>query len=170
MKKLLSLIMATLTALTLTVSATACTPKDDATIEVGILQVATHSALDAAREGFKEVVDAWAKEKGKTVKYNEQNANGDPTAEVTIAEGMIAKNPDLVLGIRPYVKIYGVFKRFTQSRAKLLRHSTRFSVKMKKVKLVLGKLRCIASQRHIEKLAYVYAEFLGEPRQHLHIR
>ena len=31
--------------------------------------------------------------------YNEQNANGDPTAEVTIAEGMIAKNPDLVLGI-----------------------------------------------------------------------
>ena len=99
MKKLLSLIMATLTALTLTVSATACTPKDDATIEVGILQVATHSALDSAREGFKEVVDAWAKENGKTVKYNEQNANGDPTAEVTIAEGMIAKNPDLVLGI-----------------------------------------------------------------------
>ena len=58
MKKLISLILATLTALTLTVSATACTPKDDATIEVGILQVATHSALDSAREGFKEVVDA----------------------------------------------------------------------------------------------------------------
>lgn len=99
MKKLISIILASLTALTLTVSATACNDENPNEINIGILQVATHSALDSARLGFKEVVDAWAKEKGKTVVYNEQNANGDPTAEVTIAEGLAAKNPDLMLGI-----------------------------------------------------------------------
>ena len=99
MKKLISIILASLTALTLTVSATACNDDNPNEINIGILQVATHSALDSARLGFKEVVDAWAKEKGKTVVYNEQNANGDPTAETTIAEGLAAKNPDLMLGI-----------------------------------------------------------------------
>ena len=99
MKKLLSLLMATLTALTLTVASTACTPKDENTIHIGILQVATHSALDSAREGFKEVVNEWAKANGKTVVYDEQNANGDPTNEVTIADALASKNPDLMLGI-----------------------------------------------------------------------
>ena len=99
MKKLLSLLMATLTALTLTVASTACTPKDENTIHIGILQVATHSALDSAREGFKEVVNEWAKANGKTVVYDEQNANGDPTNEVTIADALASKKPDLMLGI-----------------------------------------------------------------------
>ena len=97
MKKLFSLFLATLTALTLTVSATACGgSNDDNVVNVGILQVATHSALDDARLGFKDVVDAWAKENGKTVKYNENNANGDPNNETTLADAIVAKNPDLV--------------------------------------------------------------------------
>ena len=100
MKKLTSLILATLTAFTLIFTATACGGENNSNeIHVGILQVATHSALDSARLGFKEVVDSWAKENGKTVVYDEQNANGDPTAELTIAEGLAAKNPDLMLGI-----------------------------------------------------------------------
>ena len=100
MKKLLSLFLATLTALTLTVSATACGgSNDDNVVNVGILQVATHSALDDARLGFKEVIDAWAKENGKTVSYKENNANGDPNNETTLADAIVAKNPDLVLGI-----------------------------------------------------------------------
>ena len=100
MKKLLSLFLATVTALTLTVSATACGgSNDDNVVNVGILQVATHSALDDARLGFKEVIDAWAKENGKTVNYNENNANGDPNNETTLADAIVAKNPDLVLGI-----------------------------------------------------------------------
>ena len=100
MKKLASLILATLTAFTLIFTATACGGNGNTNeIHIGILQVATHSALDSARLGFKEVVDAWAKENGKTIVYDEQNANGDPTAEVTIAEGLAAKNPSLMLGI-----------------------------------------------------------------------
>ena len=100
MKKLASLILATLTAFTLIFTATACGGESNANeIHVGILQVATHSALDSARLGFKEVVNAWAAENGKTVVYEEQNANGDSTMENTIATTLAAKNPDLMLGI-----------------------------------------------------------------------
>ena len=74
MKKLASLILATLTAFTLIFTATACGGESNANeIHVGILQVATHSALDSARLGFKEVVNAWAAENGKTVVYDEEN-------------------------------------------------------------------------------------------------
>ena len=98
MKKLLSLLLTAVLALTLGASAVACGGADDA-INIGILQVATHSALDDARLGFKEVLTAWAEENGKKIVFNEQNANGDPNNEVTIAESMVAKNPSLVLGI-----------------------------------------------------------------------
>ncbi len=98
MKKLLSLLLVLVTSLALVILPTACAG-DDGTVNIGVLQVATHSALDNAREGFKSVVDAWAKENGKTVKYNEQNANGDPANEMTIAESMAASSPDLMLGI-----------------------------------------------------------------------
>ena len=98
MKKLFSLLLTALLALTLGVSAVACGGQGDA-INIGILQVATHSALDDARLGFKEVLTAWAEENGKKIVFNEQNANGDPNNEVTIAESMVAKNPSLVLGI-----------------------------------------------------------------------
>ncbi len=98
MKKLLSLLLVLVTSLALVLPTAACNG-DDSAVNIGILQVATHSALDNAREGFKSVIDAWAKENGKTVKYNEQNANGDSANEITIAEGMAATNPDLMLGI-----------------------------------------------------------------------
>lgn len=97
MKKLISLLLVLLASALLLV-APACTQSKD-TINIGILQVATHSALDNARLGFKEVLNEWAKQNGKTIVYDEQNANGDPNNEVTIAESMIAKNPNLVLGI-----------------------------------------------------------------------
>ena len=98
MKKLLSLLLSLVIATTLAVLA-ACGEGDENTVHIGILQVATHSALDNAREGFKEVVDAWANANGKTVVYDEQNANGDPNNEVTIADALASKNPDLMLGI-----------------------------------------------------------------------
>ena len=98
MKKILSLLLTAVLALTLGISAVACGGQGDA-INIGILQVATHSALDDARLGFKEVLTAWAEENGKKIVFNEQNANGDPNNEVTIAESMVAKNPSLVLGI-----------------------------------------------------------------------
>ena len=98
MKKLLSLLMAVITATTLLILP-ACGEKDSNTVHIGILQVATHSALDSAREGFKEVVNAWASENGKTVVYEERNANGDANNEVSMAQSLSAKRHDLLLGI-----------------------------------------------------------------------
>ncbi|MBO5772896.1 MAG: ABC transporter substrate-binding protein [Clostridia bacterium] len=96
MKKLLAVILAVVLALSVT-TLVACQPTAD--INVGILQVATHTALDGARQGFKEVVQAWADEVGKTVAFHEQNANGDPNNETTLAQTLVAQNHDLLLGI-----------------------------------------------------------------------
>ena len=99
MKKFLSFMLTALMACTL-LATTACTPaKDPNTINVGILQVATHDALDSAREGFEDTLTAWATENGKTVNFNCQNANGDSQNELTLADSIFSKNPDLVLGI-----------------------------------------------------------------------
>ena len=75
MKKLLSLVLV-IAALSLTFAFSSC-KKDDGTIKIGVLQVDTHDALDSAREGFKSVVDEWAKKNGKKITYSLQNANGD---------------------------------------------------------------------------------------------
>lgn len=100
MKKLLCLIL-TLTLSLFAVTAFGCGGKKDNgnQIKIGILQVATHSALDDARKGFKDTVDAWAKANGKTIKYEEKNANGDSNNEITFAESLITSKCDLVLGI-----------------------------------------------------------------------
>ena len=66
---------------------------------IGVLQVATHTALDAARDGFTETLAKWAEENGKTIEFDLQNANGDTNNEKTIAANLVAKNCDLLLGI-----------------------------------------------------------------------
>lgn len=99
MKKLLSFLLTTILACTI-LSTTACVnSKDENTVYVGILQVATHSALDNAREGFEDTLNEWAQANGKKVEYDRQNANGDSNNEITLADAIVAKNPDLVLGI-----------------------------------------------------------------------
>ena len=98
MKKLLCLLL-TLTLSLATLTAFGCGSKNENEIKIGILQVATHSALDDARQGFKDTVDAWAKANGKTVKYDEKNANGDASNELILAESLITAKCDLVLGI-----------------------------------------------------------------------
>lgn len=69
------------------------------TIYVGILQVATHTALDNSREGFENRLKEWADENGKKVEFKVKNANGDPNSETIYAEYLKNRKPDLLLGI-----------------------------------------------------------------------
>lgn len=63
---------------------------------VGITQIVTHPALDAAAEGFKEGLKA----AGYTnVTYDEQNAEGDIATASSIAQKFASDELDLVLGI-----------------------------------------------------------------------
>lgn len=77
------------------VSATAC-GKDD-TIKIGILQIASHEALDKATEGFKEAVSKAAEEHGKKIDFSYQNPQGDTTIMTTQAQKLV-RECDLVLG------------------------------------------------------------------------
>lgn len=76
---------------------TGCGPVMQYTI--GISQIATHSALDDIREGFKAGLADEGYVEGENVKYLEYNAGGDPSTAQTIAQTLIGMNPDLVLGI-----------------------------------------------------------------------
>jgi len=69
------------------------------TFKIGIVQLVEHSALDAAREGF---VDALADEgfvDGENIFIDYKNANGEPATCITICEGFVADQVDLILAI-----------------------------------------------------------------------
>lgn len=67
--------------------------------KIGVLQVATHTAMDAAREGFTETLNKWAADNGKTIDFDLQNAQGDSNNEKTMASNLVAGKCDLLLGI-----------------------------------------------------------------------
>lgn len=96
MKKIITLLLA---LCTLGVTAIGCSAGKKADYTVGILQVATHTALDNAREGFKDTLKAWAQENGKTIEFDEQNALGDSQNETTLADKLVTSSPDILLGI-----------------------------------------------------------------------
>lgn len=69
------------------------------TFKIGIVQLVEHPALDAAREGF---VDALADEgfvDGENIFIDYKNANGEQATCVTICEGFVADQVDLILAI-----------------------------------------------------------------------
>ncbi len=67
----------------------------DGKYTVGIIQLVTHDALDAATKGFKQaVIDELGEE---NVKFIEQNANNDTNLCSTIATDLVAKNVDLIM-------------------------------------------------------------------------
>ncbi len=94
MKKLLVVLL----ALTLALGAmplAACSGSADYT--VGIVQLVTHDALDAATAGFKDALTEEMNKAGKTVKFDEQNAGNESATCSTIANNFVAKNYDLIM-------------------------------------------------------------------------
>lgn len=68
-------------------------------IELGVIQIVEHPSLDAARQGFLDVLAENGYQEGDNLKVDFQNAQGDmPTAQ-TIANKFVADNVDLVLAI-----------------------------------------------------------------------
>jgi putative ABC transport system substrate-binding protein len=65
---------------------------------VGILQIATHEALDLARKGFIETLNANGFVEGKNINFTIQNPEGDASKQNSIAKSLVLAN-DLVFGI-----------------------------------------------------------------------
>ena len=92
MKKLLAPVL----ALCLLLSLIGCAGQPTEKVyTVGICQLVTHEALDAATKGFKDALTEALGE--EHVKFDEQNAAGSPDVCTTIANNFASKNVDLIL-------------------------------------------------------------------------
>ena len=89
MKKAISILL----ALALLLGASSALAEDK-TYTVGICQLITHDALDAATKGF---MDALTEALGDKVTFDLQNAAGDSNTCSTIVNGFVASNVDLIL-------------------------------------------------------------------------
>ena len=98
MKKIVAMMLAVLMLVSLTAcggtdaNANGDTQKD--TYTIGICQIQTHPALDAATQGFKDAVTAAL---GDQVKFNAQDAGGEFANCGTIMDGFVAEGVDLIL-------------------------------------------------------------------------
>lgn len=66
--------------------------KKDKEYKVGILQYVEHPSLNEATKGFKAAL----KESGLKIKYDEQNAQGDSSNNVTAANNLVGGGNDLI--------------------------------------------------------------------------
>lgn len=96
MKKLISLILAAVMALSLVACGSGNKDKDtgDKTYKVGVVQLVQHEALDAATKGF---TDALKEALGDKVEVVEKNASGDSNNCSTIVNGFISDKVDLIM-------------------------------------------------------------------------
>lgn len=68
-------------------------------VKLGIIQVAEHPALDAARQGFLDTLAANGYKEGENLIVDYGNAQGDRTALKTIAKDLVSGGCDLILAI-----------------------------------------------------------------------
>ncbi len=68
-------------------------------VNIGVAQLLTHPALDATLKGFKDALASQGFEEGKNVSYDIQNAQGEQSNCITIANTFANKKPDLILAI-----------------------------------------------------------------------
>ena len=98
MKKLISLVLAAVMALSLVACGSGSKDKDtdtgDKTYKVGVVQLVQHEALDAATKGF---TDALKEALGDKVNVVVKNASGDSNTCGTIVNGFLADNVDLIM-------------------------------------------------------------------------
>ena len=96
MKKLISLVLAAVMALSLVACGSGNKGKDtgDKTYKVGVVQLVQHEALDAATKGF---TDALKEALGDKVEVVEKNASSDSNNCTTIVNGFISDKVDLIM-------------------------------------------------------------------------
>lgn len=97
MKKLISLVLAAVMALSLVACGSGNKDKDTGdktTYKVGVVQLIQHEALDAATKGF---TDALKEALGDKVEVVEKNASGDSNNCSTIVNGFISDKVDLIM-------------------------------------------------------------------------
>lgn len=65
---------------------------EEKTFKIGTTQIVEHPSLDAAKEGFKKAIE----DAGIKAEYVDESANGDNSANMTIAQQLVSENVDLI--------------------------------------------------------------------------
>ena len=94
MKKIIALALAAMMLFSLAACGSGDDSGDAKTYTVGICQLVQHPALDAATQGFKDVL---TEEFGDAVTFEEGNASGDSATCATICNGFVSNSVDLIL-------------------------------------------------------------------------
>lgn len=68
-------------------------------VNIGISQIASHPALDLAKEGFIEALNSNGFKEGENLNLEIQNAEGDIPTSQMIAQSFISNNKDLIFAI-----------------------------------------------------------------------
>ncbi len=68
-------------------------------VDIGIIQLTEHPALDAAREGFVQALEEAGYTDGDKVNIEVQNAQGDQSNLQTISQKFVSDGKDLILAI-----------------------------------------------------------------------
>ena len=89
-KRILTAVLAA--ALVTGTCAATVSAKEEKTYTIGICQLVQHDALDAATKGFE---DAITEKMGDSVKFDEQNAQGDSNTCSTIINSFVSNHVDL---------------------------------------------------------------------------
>lgn len=103
MKKLLTVLTALVLTLVTAISFAGCKNSgikinpDKEEYLVGICQLVRHDALDAATKGFMDALKEELEKEGRSVKFDEQNAQGDPNICATIMNSFVSKDVDLIM-------------------------------------------------------------------------
>ena len=93
MKKVLSILLVATMIFGAVAAFSSCSAKKD-TFTVGVCQLVPHEALDAATQGFVDVLKA---EFGDKITIDVQNASGDPATCTTIVNNFVSKKVDLIM-------------------------------------------------------------------------
>lgn len=64
---------------------------------VGICQLVQHNALDAATKGFRDALTEELANENRTVRFDEQNAQGDSNTCSTIVNSFVSNDVDLIM-------------------------------------------------------------------------
>ena len=91
-KRILTAVLAA--ALVTGTCAATVSAKEEKAYTIGICQLVQHDALDAATKGFE---DAITEKMGDSVKFDEQNAQGDSNTCSTIINSFVSEGADLIL-------------------------------------------------------------------------
>lgn len=94
MKKLVTAIIVVILALGCMLTLISC---DTADYTVGICQLVTHDALDAATKGFMDALEEEMTKAGKTVKFRKNVGDGETTTCTQMVSTLVAQNVDLIL-------------------------------------------------------------------------